>query len=145
MARTKTVTKSKKDGVKKRTVTKSTKRRTTTKSSVRSGGKTLSKSKEKRKDGFLVLDKTKNQSKKIKSRIKRKGDVYSDKTTFKEKGQRKGKIKTKEISGKKSKGNETYVTQKTKRYSAGEKKSKLGYYVGSGTSGKRRTYSRVKK
>jgi hypothetical protein len=105
MARTKTVTKSKKDGVKKRTVTKSTKRGTTTKSSVRSGGKTLSKSKEKRKDGFLVLDKTKNQSKKIKSRRKVKGDVYSEKTTFKEKGQRKGKIKTKEISGKKSKGN----------------------------------------
>ena len=145
MARTKTVTKSKKDGIKKRTVTKSNKRGSTTKSSVRSGGKTLSKSKEKRKDGFLVLDKTKNQSKKRIAKRKVKGDVYSEKITVKEKGQRKGKIKTKEISGKKSKGNETYVTQKRKRYSAGEKKAKLGHYVGSGTSGKRRTYSRVKK
>ena len=157
MALTKTVTKSKKDGVKKRTVTKSNKRGTTTKSSVRSGGKILSKSSEKRK-GIRAPGKTekvtiKNKRAdglktkrvlKVKSTKSGKGTVYTDTKTTKKPSTKKSIIKTKELSGTKSKGNETYVTQKRKNR-RGEKKAKLGHYVGSGTSGKRRTYSKVKK
>ena len=96
MARTKTVTKSKKDGIKKRTVTKSNKRGTTTKTSVRSGGKILSKSSEKRK-GIRAPGKTekvtiKNKSAdglktkrvmKVKSTKSGKGTVYTDTKTTK--------------------------------------------------------------
>ena len=106
------------------------------------------KGKEKWKGGQLVLDKSKNKDTKSKytRRRKVKGDVYTDKLKTKSKGQRASKTTTKEFSGKKSKGTDTYVLQKRKRSKTPrgtEKKAKVGYYVGSGT-GKRKTIAKVK-
>ena len=145
MARTKTVIKSKEDGIKKRTVVKTNKKgTTTTKESVRSKGKLLSKRKEKwKKDIGLSLKKTKGQGSKSKTTRKTKGDVYTEKTKFKTKGGKRGKVVTKEISGKKSKGTETYVLQKRKKANPDEKKATVGYYVGGG-EGKRKTIAKSK-
>lgn len=147
--KTKTITQENGKKVVRKTTTKTTKKGTKTKSTTRVSGKLTNKVVEKRKTGEVGDYKTviKKRSGRGKDKVKttkiakgknvkdNEGGVYTDVYKKSSKGE-KLKIKSKALSGSKSKGTTTFYKQKVKE--KGKKTAKLGYYTGGGT-GKRKT------
>ena len=143
-----------KDGVTVKRISKTNRRGTVTKNVVRKNGKVDSKSVRKEsgtrapgdtkktviktlyRDGTVGKVKSKNTLS-MKTPKDGKGSTYTDKYK-KEDSSGKFKSKIKEFSGKKSKGNATYVSQKIKSMG---KTTRHGSYVGKG-EGKRKDVSK---